>query len=101
MRLTALLGLLVLFGILGPLAAQGDVKTPGGTEGPAAAERPDADPPPALNDDDPLGDVTQRMGTIATDLAQLDTGKSVRTQQSHVVSHLDELIERLRRKRGG
>lgn len=82
-------------------AQSGEFKVPGSPDGPSAQHATASDPPPALDENDPLGDVTKRMGTIAANLEKLDTGEQVRQQQTHVVSHLDELIERLRRKRGG
>ena len=58
-----------------------------------------AKPAPALDEADPLGDLTQRMGAIATDLEKFDTGTTVRQRQHQVVADLDELIARLRHRR--
>ncbi len=54
-----------------------------------------------IDEEDPLGDVAKRMGKVAVDLGRGQTDKKVQRKQREIVSQLDTLIERLRRKAGG
>ena len=62
------------------------------------------DVPPAsaiLDGDNPLGDLAGRCLQIEKGLEEQGAAASVRDQQKAVVLHLDELIERLRKKQRG
>lgn len=90
-RVSVLVAVVTFAGFVG-----GQVTSPPAQQNAGAA---DAKPAPALDEANPLGDLTQRMGAIATDLEKLNTGDDVRQRQHQVVSDLDELIARLRHRR--
>ena len=56
-------------------------------------------PNPPLDEGRPLGDVGDRMGTVANQLKSKKADQEVVSRQQHVVGHLDDLVERLRAKR--
>jgi hypothetical protein len=55
-------------------------------------------PNPPLDENQPLADVGGRMGSVAVKLDAKDVSAPVQVAQGHIVGHLDDLLERMRKK---
>lgn len=81
--------------VCGILAAAGMLPAQGDREGASPAVQV---PNPPLDENRPLGDLGDRMGVVGGRLAARDGSPPVQALQGHIVGHLDDLLERLRKK---
>ena len=102
-RLTCALifGLCAALWLTTPAFAQDTEPECNGNDGCEICREEIPEPLVEIDEEDPLGDVAKRMGGVAKDLSKGKTDKKVQRKQREIVSQLDTLIERLRRKAGG